>query len=75
MSLYSDWIKVDLHIHTDYSKKTKTNDYQGIFDIAVLKQKLIENDVKLFSMTDHNIINVEAYENYYTNYNEEIQSF
>ncbi len=70
MSLYSDWIKVDLHIHTDYSKKTKTNDYQGIFDIAVLKQKLIENDVKLFSMTDHNIINVEAYENYYTNYNE-----
>lgn len=70
MSLYSDWIKVDLHIHTDYSKKTKTNDYQGNFDIAVLKQKLIENDVKLFSMTDHNIINVEAYENYYTNYNE-----
>lgn len=70
MSSYSDWIKVDLHIHTDYSKKTKANDYQGNFDIAVLKQKLIENDVKLFSMTDHNIINVEAYENYYTNYNE-----
>lgn len=70
MSIYSDWIKVDLHIHTDYSKKTKTNDYHGRFDITVLKQKLIENDVKLFSMTDHNIINVEAYENYYTNYNE-----
>lgn len=70
MSLYSDWIKVDLHIHTDYSKKTKDNDYQGSFDITVLKQKLIENEVKLFSMTDHNIINVEAYENYYTNYKE-----
>src|SRR5690554_2999809 len=70
MNLYSDWFKVDLHIHTDYSKKTKINDYQGNFDIAVLKQKLIENDVKLFSMTDHNIINVDAYENYYANYNE-----
>lgn len=65
---YSDWFKVDLHIHTDYSKKTKTNDYQGHFDVDVLKQKLIENDVKLFSMTDHNIINVEAYKKYINNY-------
>ena len=68
MKKYSDWFKVDLHIHTDYSKQTKTNDYQGHFDINVLKQKLIENDVKLFSLTDHNIINVDAYKNYYENY-------
>ncbi|WP_435138375.1 PHP domain-containing protein [Formosa sp. A9] len=68
MSIFSDWFKVDLHIHTDDSRKTKTNDYQGNFDISELKQKLIENDVKLFSLTDHNIINVEAYKNYYTNY-------
>lgn len=68
MKKYSDWFKVDLHIHTDYSKQTKTNDYQGHFDINVLKQKLIENDVKLFSLTDHNIINVDAYKNYYKNY-------
>lgn len=67
---YSDWFKVDLHIHTDYSKQTKTNDYQGHFDVNVLKQKLIENDVKLFSLTDHNIINVEAYKNYYENYSD-----
>lgn len=67
---YSDWFKVDLHIHTDFSKKTKTNDYQGNFDIDILKQKLIENEVKLFSLTDHNIINVEAYKNYYNNYSE-----
>ncbi|MDI6034709.1 hypothetical protein QLS91_16640 [Flavobacterium sp. LB2P84] len=68
MKKYSDWFKVDLHIHTDYSKQTKTNDYQGHFDINILKQKLIENDVKLFSLTDHNIINVDAYKNYYENY-------
>ncbi|MEZ7515353.1 hypothetical protein [Flavobacterium frigidarium] len=68
MKKYSDWFKVDLHIHTDYSKQTKTNDYQGHFDINVLKGKLIENDVKLFSLTDHNIINVDAYKNYYSNY-------
>lgn len=70
MNVFSDWFKVDLHIHTDYSRKTKTNDYQGVFDIAVLKQKLKDNDVRLFSMTDHNIINNEAYRWYYENYEE-----
>lgn len=67
---YSVWFKVDLHIHTDFSKKTKINDYQGDFDVEVLKQKLIENNVKLFSMTDHNIINVDAYKAYIDNYKE-----
>lgn len=70
MKKYSDWFKVDLHIHTDHSKQTKTNDYQGHFDINILKQKLIENDVKLFSLTDHNIINVDAYKIYYENYSD-----
>ena len=70
MKKYSDWLKVDLHIHTDLSKTTKTNDYQGHFDINVLKNKLIENDVKLFSLTDHNIINVEAYKSYYENFSD-----
>src|SRR5690554_628684 len=70
MKKYSDWFKVDLHIHTDLSKSTKTNDYQGHFDIKVLKQKLTENEVKLFSMTDHNILNVEAYREYYRDYSD-----
>ena len=70
MTKYSDWFKVDLHIHTDYSKQTKQGDYEGEFSIEVLKDKLIENEVKLFSLTDHNIINVEAYESYYNSYNE-----
>lgn len=70
MKKYSDWFKVDLHIHTDWSKETKINDYQGNFDIGTLKQKLIENGVKLFSMTDHNIINTDAYIEYYKDYKE-----
>ncbi len=67
---YSDWFKVDLHIHTDFSNHTKTNDYDGIFDLSILKSKLIENDVKLFSLTDHNIINSKAYEDYYNSYSD-----
>lgn len=66
--IYSDWFKVDLHIHTDFSNKTKTNDYDGNFEINTLKTKLIDNQVRLFSLTDHNIINSEAYKNYYENY-------
>jgi len=67
-NIYSDWFKVDLHIHTDFSNMTKSNDYDGQFDINTLKTKLIENGVKLFSLTDHNIINITAYENYYNDF-------
>ena len=70
MNKYSDWFKIDLHIHTDKSNQVKSNDYDGAFDIAILKQKLIDNDVKIFSLTDHNIINVDAYEKYYESYRE-----
>ncbi|MCK9336265.1 MAG: hypothetical protein M0P43_00385 [Arcobacteraceae bacterium] len=68
---YSDWLRIDLHIHTDKSKETKSGDYKGNFDVATLKAKLIENKVEIFSLTDHNIINVEAYEEYYKNYTED----
>lgn len=68
MNIYSDWFKVDLHIHTNKSNLVKQNDYDGVFDLAVLKQKLIENEVKIFSLTDHNIINIEAYKSYYDTY-------
>ncbi|GAF89214.1 unnamed protein product, partial [marine sediment metagenome] len=67
---FSDWMKVDLHIHTDWSKKTKHNDYKGIFSVTTLKEKLKDNQVQLFSMTDHNIINLEAYDEYYDSFNE-----
>ena len=68
---YSDWLKIDLHIHTDKSKETKNGDYKGNFDITTLRSKLKENKVEIFSLTDHNIINVEAYEEYYENATEE----
>lgn len=68
--IFSDWFKVDLHIHTDRSNVTKTNDYEGKFDLSTLKGKLIENDVQLFSLTDHNIINSECYKDYYATWSE-----
>lgn len=62
---YSDFLRVDLHIHTDMSKKTKENDYKGIFSVQTVYEKMVENDVAIFSLTDHNIINVAAYKEYY----------
>ncbi len=28
---FSNWFRIDLHIHTDKSRQTKENDYQGNF--------------------------------------------
>jgi len=70
-NIYSDWQKIDLHIHTDWSRKTKENDYNGAFSVTRLKEKMIENEVRIFSLTDHNIINIDAYKEYYSSYNEE----
>lgn len=67
---YSDWLKVDLHIHTDKSKVTKNDDYSGTFSINALKNKLKENGVEIFSLTDHNIINIDAYREYYNDFDE-----
>ena len=65
---YSDWLKIDLHIHSDWSKKTKENDYKGNFSVGTLRQKLIDNGVQIFSLTDHNIINIDAYKEYYEHF-------
>ena len=68
---YSDFLRVDLHIHTDRSKRTKENDYKGSFSIHTVYSKMVENKVGIFSLTDHNIINVDAYAEYYRTYNGE----
>jgi hypothetical protein len=68
---YSDWQKIDLHIHTDLSKKTKDNDYKGSFSVETLREKLKDQGVKIFSLTDHNIINIDAYKEYYGTYSPE----
>lgn len=65
---YSDWLKIDLHIHSDFSAHTKERDYKGDFSVKVLKEKIIENNVEIFSITDHNIINIDAYREYYEIY-------
>ncbi len=70
---YSDWFRVDLHIHTDWSKKTKIGDYSGTFSVATLHTKLTENQVSVFSLTDHNIVNIDAYQEYYSTYSEDHQ--
>jgi len=68
---FSDFLRVDLHIHTDKSKETKDNDYKGIFSVQTVYQKMTGNDVGIFSLTDHNIINVDAYTEYYQTYTDE----
>jgi predicted ATPase len=67
---YSNWKRIDLHIHSDASRKTKHDDYEGTFSIDTLHQKLIENDVEIFSLTDHNLINLSAYKEYYEKYSD-----
>jgi hypothetical protein len=59
--MFSKWHKADLHIHTDKSKETKDNDYHGNFNADVLVEKLKDNKIELISLTDHNIINCDAY--------------
>lgn len=68
---YSDWHKIDLHIHTDKSNETKAGDYTGVFSVETLHSKLVENEINIFSLTDHNIINLDAYEEYYSKYDSE----
>lgn len=68
---YSVWQKIDLHIHTDWSKKTKDDDYRGDFSVQMLHEKLKQQEVEIFSLTDHNIINLPAYKEYYETYHSE----
>ena len=45
-------LKTDLHIHTNVS--------DGTWDVYELKEKLIKNNIKIFSITDHDDIgNIE----------------
>lgn len=66
MKKFSEWNKIDLHIHSKKSSLVKDNDYDGKEYTA---EKLIEiltkedNNISIFSITDHNCINVELYKN------------
>lgn len=68
---FSKYFKIDLHIHTDESNKTKDNDYEGVFLLEKIHEKLMDNDIRMFSFTDHNIFNVSVYKDYFENYHDE----
>lgn len=64
MSRHSTWKRVDMHIHSKKSNEVKDNDYKGKeYSAKELLDKLLEDNVKvdIFSITDHNCINVELY--------------
>lgn len=58
----SKWLKTDLHIHSHMSKRTKENDYDG-HDLTYekLMEALKREEVNLFSITDHNTLNLMLY--------------
>ncbi|MCP4181135.1 MAG: PHP domain-containing protein [bacterium] len=59
---YSKWLKMDLHIHSHESNKTKNNDYDGgTLTYERLVAGLSKENVNLFSITDHNTLNLELY--------------
>lgn len=62
----SEYFNFDLHIHTNKSNITKKSDYEGVFDEDKLLEKLRDKHVDAYSLTDHNIFNIEAYENLFT---------
>lgn len=59
---FSKWLKIDLHIHSIESNKFKENDYKAEkYNYTELKEKMIQEGVNIFSITDHNCINIELY--------------
>ncbi len=61
---HSTWIRTDLHIHSKKSNEVKKGDYKGPeYSAEELIKTLTseENSVGLFSITDHNIVNVSLY--------------
>lgn len=64
MRKHSIWNKVDIHIHSKKSNEVKDNDYQAKeYTAEELLEVLCkeENQVNIFSITDHNCINENLY--------------
>lgn len=62
--IVNEYTKIDLHIHTSASKKdgllVKNNTVENIEKI--LLPKLIENEVNMVALTDHNVFSMEHYQ-------------
>ena len=73
MGNFSKWNAIDLHIHSIVSNEVKgKGDFSGEkYDAKELLEKLQENNVSIFSVTDHNCINTDLYEEIEKAINEE----
>lgn len=68
--MYSNWLKIDLHMHSYKSNEIKPNDFimstskstEKDDYLTLLSNKLKDDDINLFSIVDHNIINFEVYD-------------
>jgi len=59
---YSKWLKTDLHIHSHISNQTKLHDYEGSeLTYEKLVTALVKKQINIFSITDHNTINIPLY--------------
>ena len=61
-----EYTKIDLHIHSSASGKTKSGDRKitensDIDNIEILVNKLIENEINMCAITDHNIFDKDLY--------------
>ena len=64
MKKLNDIITIDLHIHSTFSAYKEKSGYvenSNIENIGVLLQKLNENNINMFAITDHNRFNYELY--------------
>ena len=63
--MLNEIINVDLHIHSKKSKGKESNaivDKSDVEHLDVLFNKLQENHINLFSITDHNLLDADLYE-------------
>ena len=64
MGKLNDIISIDLHIHSIFSAYKENDGYvqnSNIENIDVLLQKLNENNINMFAITDHNRFSYELY--------------
>lgn len=64
MNKLNDIISIDLHIHSIFSAYKESDGYvqnSNIENLDVLLQKLNENNINMFAITDHNRFSYELY--------------
>lgn len=63
----SSWLKIDLHIHSPKSNEVIDGDYTGPnYTADDLIKTMKENNVNIFSVTDHSIFNMDLYVKLFT---------